>query len=177
MRIIAGSLGGRQFTAPPGHKTHPMSEKARGALFNVLGDIERLSVLDAFAGSGAISFEALSRGASKVVAVDNDRSAAETIKQNAGLLGVSDKIKVIRANVISWSANNPTAQFDLIICDPPYQKDLITVIEKLVVHLGEGGTLVLSQPPNQSPAGIGAFRRQQINNLGDAELAFYKKGI
>ena len=62
MRIIAGSLGGRVFKAPSGHRTHPMSEKIRGAIFNALGDISDLTVLDAFTGSGALCFEAVSRG-------------------------------------------------------------------------------------------------------------------
>ena len=72
MRIIAGYLGGRQFNSPRSNRTHPMSDKARGGLFNALGDISGLTVLDAFAGSGALSFEAISRGAESVIAVDID---------------------------------------------------------------------------------------------------------
>ena len=68
MRIIAGTLKGQQFQTPHSHKTHPMGDKIRGALFNVLGDIEGLSFLDAFSGSGALAFEAASRGAASVLA-------------------------------------------------------------------------------------------------------------
>jgi 16S rRNA (guanine966-N2)-methyltransferase len=75
VRIIAGSLKGRTFSEPHGHRTHPMSEKVRGALFNALGDIEGLTFLDAFAGSGALSFEAASRGAKSVIAIDKDGPA------------------------------------------------------------------------------------------------------
>ena len=60
MRVISGKFGGQLFDAPKGHRTHPMSEKVRGALFSVLGDISGLTVLDAFAGSGALSIEAIS---------------------------------------------------------------------------------------------------------------------
>ncbi|MCA9330109.1 RsmD family RNA methyltransferase, partial [Candidatus Saccharibacteria bacterium] len=63
MRIISGKLGSRQFIAPKGFATHPMGDRVRTALFNTLGDIVGLTVLDAFGGSGAISFEAISRGA------------------------------------------------------------------------------------------------------------------
>jgi len=70
VRIIAGYLSGRQFNSPRSNRTHPMSDKARGGLFNSLGDISGLSLLDAFAGSGALSFEAISRGTASSVAVD-----------------------------------------------------------------------------------------------------------
>jgi 16S rRNA (guanine966-N2)-methyltransferase len=71
MRIIAGTLKNREFKSPHGHKTHPMSDKVRGSLFNVLGDIEGLTFLDAFTGSGALAVEAASRGAASVIAVDS----------------------------------------------------------------------------------------------------------
>ena len=82
MRVIAGRLRGRQFKSPPGRRSHPMSEKMRGALFNVLGDIEGLTLLDAFSGSGAISFEAISRGARSVQAVEKAVLAYRTICKN-----------------------------------------------------------------------------------------------
>src|SRR5579883_2683533 len=106
MRIVAGTLGGRQFEAPKGHRTHPMSDKVRGALFNMLGDISGLTVFDAFAGSGALSFEAISRGAKSAVAVDIDKSAHKTILKNAKQLGVPAQLKAIRANASGWSDNN-----------------------------------------------------------------------
>ena len=83
MRVIAGTLGGRNFSSPHTRRTHPMSEKARGALFNALGDIHGLSVLDAFAGSGACSIEAVSRGVqTKSMAIDIDPEAVKTIAEN-----------------------------------------------------------------------------------------------
>ena len=104
MRIISGTLGGRHFDAPNGNKTHPMSDKARGGLFNALGDIKGLTVLDAFAGSGALSFEAISRGAKNAIAIDIDRSAITSVVKSAKELGVEDKIKTVRANASGWSA-------------------------------------------------------------------------
>src|SRR4051812_13589965 len=106
MRIIAGELKGQQFQSPHGHKTHPMSDKVRGALFNVLGDIEDLTFLDAFAGSGALAFEAISRGAKSVVAVDRDSSAYKIIEQNVKDLRLQKAIKVVRANTAGWSGRN-----------------------------------------------------------------------
>ena len=82
MRVVSGSLGGRLFDSPRTHRTHPMSEKARGALFNTLGDIHGLRILDAYAGSGAITIEAESRGAQHVTAIDIDVEAIRTIASN-----------------------------------------------------------------------------------------------
>src|SRR5437868_2924372 len=105
MRIIAGKLKGREFKSPHGHKTHPMSDKVRGALFNILGDIDELTFLDAFAGSGALAFEAVSRGAKSVAAIDKDSSAHKALEQNAKELCPRD-VKVIKANAGGWSIHN-----------------------------------------------------------------------
>jgi 16S rRNA (guanine966-N2)-methyltransferase len=131
MRVIAGSLKGRQFQSPSGHRTHPMSEKMRGAMFGVLGDIEGLTVLDAFAGSGALSFEALSRSAKSALMLDDDKTAQDAITANILSLGVS-KARFIRANAISWSRKNAHQKFDLLLTDPPYDKLPFPVIEKIV---------------------------------------------
>src|SRR5947209_8932052 len=112
MRIIAGALKGRQFNSPRGRRTHPMSDKMRGALFNALGDIHGLTVLDAFAGSGALSFEAISRGAADVVAIDADKEAYETIVANVAKLGIDSGIMVLRKNVAGWTRNNQHKTFD-----------------------------------------------------------------
>ena len=112
MRIISGTLKGQIFDTPQGHRTHPMSEKIRGALFNILGDIEGLKILDAFGGSGGISLEAISRGAGKVTIVENDRIAQRTIEHNVAKFGLEDKITLISANVSSWMNKNPDQKFD-----------------------------------------------------------------
>lgn len=103
MRVIAGTLGGRQFESPKGHKTHPMGDKQRGALFNTLGDISGLTVLDLYAGSGALSFEAISRGAARATAVELDKSAQETIAANIYSLALEDKVTLASSRVASWA--------------------------------------------------------------------------
>jgi 16S rRNA (guanine966-N2)-methyltransferase len=108
-----------------------MSEKMRGALFNALGDIKGLTFLDAFAGSGALGFEALSRGAQYVIAVDIDKQAVATITSNAAGLKVSDRIKPIRANIAGWMQTEPDSQFDVVIADPPYDKLPVPTLEKI----------------------------------------------
>jgi 16S rRNA (guanine966-N2)-methyltransferase len=175
MRVIAGSLGGRQFDAPKGHRTHPMSEKARGGLFSALGDISGLTVLDAFAGSGALSLEAISRGAKSAVAIDIDKNAADTIKRNAKILKVTDKIKVVRANASGWSDNNQQKQFDLVFIAPPYDDLQPNLVNKLVRHLKKSGVYVLDWPKNEAILAINGLEIVKSKNYGDAQLVFYRK--
>lgn len=174
MRVIAGKLGGRRFDAPKGHRTHPMSEKARGGLFSALGDVEGLSVLDAFAGSGALSFEAISRGAKNAVAIDTDNNAVKTIENNSKKLGVNDKVKTIRANSSGWSDNNPDAKFDIIICDPPFDQLKITIIQKLAKHLSTDGVFVVNMPGAYEVFELAGLRIVKSKDYGDNKLAYYK---
>lgn len=175
MRIVAGSLGGRSFQSPKSHRTHPMSERARGALFNMLGNIEGLTVLDAFAGSGALSLEALSRGASHVIAIDIDRGAISTIHSNAQDLGVEEQLKATRANVGSWSDNNPDKKFDLVVLDPPHDKLQLPVVQKLVHHVGSDGLLVLSWPGKQKAPQLEDAQLIAAKSHGDMQLVTYRR--
>ena len=176
MRIIAGTLKGRNFHEPHGHKTHPMSEKVRGALFNALGDIEGLTFLDAFAGSGALSFEAISRGAKSVVAVEIDKSAHSQVLQNIRTLQIENGVKAIRANVGGWSIHNMEKKFDIVLLDPPYDQIKTELLQKLMNrHVNKGGLAVLSYPGH---AKIPEFDQMAVaadKSYGDIQLVFYRK--
>lgn len=174
MRIISGSLGGRQFDAPKGHRTHPMSEKARGGLFSALGDIGGLSVLDAFAGSGAISLEAVSRGAEHATAIDIDKNAAKIVENNVKKLGIKHKIKAIRANASGWSDNNPDSKFDIIVCDPPFDQFKPSIIQKLAGHLAEDGIFIVNMPSSLEHLELTGLKEVKTKNYGDTTLIFYK---
>lgn len=175
MRIIAGMLGGRNFASPRSHRTHPMSDKVRGALFNALGDIEGLSVLDAFAGSGAIGFEAASRGAGTVLVVESDKLAQKTIEENITSLRLSRRVQLIKANCNSWSSHNPTEQFDIVIADPPYNRLQYDLLDKLTKHLAPGGIYVLSWPGAvETPKLVGCNLTAQ-KTYGDAQLLFFRQ--
>src|ERR1700674_233430 len=88
MRVIAGSHGGRRLKAPAGRRTRPTSERVREALFAMLGPLGGETVLDLFAGTGALGIEALSRGAGRVVFVERDRAAALALSENLEALGI-----------------------------------------------------------------------------------------
>lgn len=177
MRIISGNLRGHQFAAPHGHRTHPMSDKVRGALFNILGDIEGLKFLDAFAGSGALAFEAASRGAESVTALEKDGAAHSVIDKNVEELKLGKKIHVSRANAGGWSIHNMERQFDIVLLDPPYdelQPDLLSRLVKR--HVKPGGLAVLSYPGGKKD--VPDFPKCEVveqKNYGDAQLIFYRK--
>jgi 16S rRNA (guanine966-N2)-methyltransferase len=176
MRIVAGRLGGRTFEAPHGHRTHPMSERVRGAIFNALGDIDGLTVLDAYAGSGALSFEALSRGAISAYLIELDKHAAETAEANARQLGLQTLVKVTRANATAWSTRNQDKVFDLLFCDPPYDQTSAKDIQALTSHLKSGGLLILSWPGSSDLPTFEGLNLLQRKDFGDAQLGFYRHG-
>ncbi|HVX58426.1 MAG TPA: 16S rRNA (guanine(966)-N(2))-methyltransferase RsmD, partial [Candidatus Saccharimonadales bacterium] len=167
MRIIAGNLKGREFKSPHGHKTHPMSDKIRGALFNVLGDVEGLTFLDAFAGSGALAFEAISRGAASALAIDNDRNAARALAENIQELKLGN-VKAVQASASAWSENNQDAKFDIVLLDPPYDNLQDNLLEKLADrHVKPGGLAVLSYPGSLEALDLG-FEIAAVKSYGDS---------
>lgn len=121
MRIIAGEWRGRTIEAPPGQNTRPTADRVRETLFSMfasrIGSFEDLRVADLFAGSGALGFEALSRGAASATFVEAERSAAEAIRRNAAKLGASERVTVIASSALALPRSEP---FDLIFADPPY---------------------------------------------------------
>lgn len=176
MRVIAGSLKGRSFESVPGNRTHPMSEKIRGALFNALGDIQDLTLLDAYAGTGALSIEAISRGAREAIAIDADIKATKTMLKNIEELGIEDKIQVTRAFIKAWSRRHPNNQFDIVILDPPYNNIEPKQLLSLTKHVRKGGVLIISLPP-ESGFRLAPSRQTLLleKNYGDAELLFYRQ--
>jgi len=120
MRIIAGEWRGRVLKAPPGATTRPTGDRTREALFSMLvsrlGSFEDLSVVDVFAGSGALGLEAMSRGASSCTFIDQDRDAVKAIKANIAMLGANAEILPIAVSAIAPSRK----AHDLLMFDPPY---------------------------------------------------------
>jgi 16S rRNA (guanine966-N2)-methyltransferase len=175
MRVISGYLGGRNFLSPSGHRTHPMSDKMRGGLFSALGDISDLDVLDVYSGSGALAFEAASRGAKTVIAIEADKSAYGIIKQNIETLALEDKVEVTKAYFKSWSNRKRALMFDLILADPPYDYIVFKDIEKLPLHITAGGIMVLSWPGKEEIPEINSLDIIQNKTYGDSQLVFYRK--
>ncbi|MGH1562523.1 16S rRNA (guanine(966)-N(2))-methyltransferase RsmD [Mumia sp. DW29H23] len=123
-RIIAGRLGGRRLATPPGSGTRPTSDRVREALFSALearlGGLDRLHVLDLYAGSGALGLEALSRGAEHATFVEADKRTAGVIRRNARELGLEDAVTVVAEKVRAFAERQPPRPYDVILIDPPY---------------------------------------------------------
>jgi len=152
-----------------------MSDKVRGALFNALGDLDGLTVLDAYAGSGACSVEAVSRGAAHVLAIDIDPEAVKTIAENVKALDLTDEVSVKRANISGWSRNHQAEQFDVVLADPPYDDIRPDVLERLVVHAKPGGLFCLSWPGNEPVRQFAGLEVIAHKSYGDAQLVFYRR--
>ena len=117
MRIIAGTHRGHTISAPPGTDTRPTSDRVRENVFNILGPVDGASVLDLYAGSGAMGLEALSRGAERAVFVERDHDAAHVIERNLDKLRLRGT--VLRRDAVSVLASE-TRKYDLVLVDPPY---------------------------------------------------------
>ncbi|GAA0279673.1 16S rRNA (guanine(966)-N(2))-methyltransferase RsmD [Cryptosporangium japonicum] len=121
-RIVAGSAGGRRIDVPPGRGTRPTSDRAREALFSAvqaLLPLDGAAVLDLYAGSGAVGFEALSRGAAHAVLVESDPKAVRTLRANAGSLKLPGA-EIWAGPAERFAAAPATHRFDLVFADPPY---------------------------------------------------------
>ena len=153
MRVIGGTLGGRQLLAPKGWQVRPTPERAREAIFSALGDIEGLTVADLYCGTGALGIEAISRGAAFATLVDQDTRPAMGNVHNLGLV---EKVDLIRAEASRWVTDAAAApmvrRFDLIMLDPPYNKaeELSLLLDaSLPALLEPGGRVVAESSPGR----------------------------
>lgn len=121
MRVVAGTFKGRRLAAPKGGSTRPTADRVREAVFNLLGPVGGESVLDLYAGSGALGIEALSRGAADVTFVESDPHALRTLRENLERLGAD--ARVVRSSVPAFlrAAARRGERWTLALCDPPYR--------------------------------------------------------
>lgn len=121
LRIIAGELKGRRILVPPGPGVRPTPERVREALFAILGRrVIDARVLDAYSGSGALGFEALSRGAREVSFIESSSTAVRNLRRNAGDLGVRPRCRILHGDVVKLLGEGIPGPLDLVLADPPY---------------------------------------------------------
>ena len=133
VRIIAGRHRGRRLPFVPGPGLRPTPDRVRETLFNWMREeVPGARCLDLFAGSGALGLEALSRGASHLVAVDRQRRVAERLRDNTELLEEQDRVEVVNADVVRFLSSKPGRPFEIVFLDPPFASDLLaTCCERL----------------------------------------------
>jgi len=176
VRIIAGKWRGRTIEAPPGQATRPTADRVRETLFSMLtsrvGSFEDLRVADLFAGSGALGFEALSRGAASATFVENDAKAAAIIRRNAEKLGAS--VQILGSSALAL----PRSQaFHLILADPPYAIGSGTAAVKAVEAAGwlaSGGWMSVETSRND-PVDPGGLVIDATRDIGRAGLTLLRK--
>jgi 16S rRNA (guanine966-N2)-methyltransferase len=178
VRIIAGRLKGRRFTPPTWDGLRPTSDKLRETLFNVLAPrVDGARVLDAFAGTGALGFEALSRGAAHVVFVESDRRAAALITRAAAAWGVEGGYTIHVGDAVDWLRRlGDGPRFDLILLDPPYSSPQIgQALAAGAACLAQDGLLVLERAARREPDVPPALARVRDLKSGDSTLTFFAR--
>ncbi|HSO70828.1 MAG TPA: 16S rRNA (guanine(966)-N(2))-methyltransferase RsmD [Arachnia sp.] len=185
-RIIAGRAKGHRLSTPKGARTRPTTDRTREALFSALSSwfnsadadasahLAGVSVLDLFAGSGAVGLEAASRGASPVVLVEQDRPTARLIQDNARATGLSVEVVAARAEAV---AGAPGRAFDLIFLDPPYEmatESIEILLEKLAVTAlaGRGLVVVERSSRDRDPSWPPRYTDTWLRRYGETTLHF-----
>jgi 16S rRNA (guanine966-N2)-methyltransferase len=146
LRIIAGTHRGRRIAAPKGAHTRPTGDRVREALFNIVGPVEGASVLDLYAGSGALGLEALSRGARRCMFVETDAAACRAIRGNLETLGLTGGLVVQRdALAVLREERSARRRHELVLLDPPYERWVALearLAELLPAVVAESGVVV-----------------------------------
>jgi len=177
MRIVAGEKGGRRISAPRGAVTRPTSDRVREALFSILGDVAGADVLDAFAGSGALGLEALSRGAERAIFWETSNPALRALQDNIEALGYGDRATVSRRDARRQLAADDAAgrRYNLILLDPPYRM-LPALQRHFALHiprlLAPGGLAVV-ESPGGSPALELPLAARTSRRYGDTRITVY----
>jgi 16S rRNA (guanine(966)-N(2))-methyltransferase RsmD len=180
MRIISGIRRGHKLLEFEGDDVRPTTDRVKESVFNLIQSFVPDAVcLDMFAGSGALSFEAVSRGAKRAVCIDIDRRSIDIIKKNADSLGFSDKCEIVNMSCFDY-AERTQEKFDIIFLDPPYNKDFIVPVLKSITGndiLSENGIVVLeSDGPDfhDEIDGLDIYRQRKY---GRTYITVYRKQI
>jgi 16S rRNA (guanine(966)-N(2))-methyltransferase RsmD len=178
LRIIAGALKGRRIDAPDWPGLRPTSDRLRETLFNVLAPrIDGARVLDAYAGTGAVGIEALSRGAAHVTFVEQDRRAQRLIEANLARCGVENRYAIIRAGFVAAAARAP-GPFDILFLDPPYGAgELTEALETAAPLVTDQALLIIEHAKrDRAPEQVAGLVRGRELVQGDSALSFFTAG-
>ena len=188
MRIVGGKFKGRALVTPDGQNTRPTSDRAREAIFNILAhadwapNLEGARVMDVFAGSGALGFEAMSRGAGFCLFVESDEAARGAIRDNVETFGLFGTTRVHRRDATQLG-QRPGAQaeaFNLVFLDPPYRKGLgEKALDALVSGnwLSESAIIVFERAADEDDFVTDVWQKINFKTYGAAQVLFLKQKI
>jgi 16S rRNA (guanine(966)-N(2))-methyltransferase RsmD len=179
VRVVGGSARGLRLQGPPTEGTRPISDRAKEALFNILGPgIRGTRFLDLFAGTGAVGIEALSRGAAEAVLVERDRAVVDVIRANLTKTRLTDGAQAVQADVFAWLERSPDP-FDLVFSGPPQWQELwgrsLAAIDERPGLLAPDATVIVQLDPREE-ADEPPLTRLQLDDsrrYGNVALRFY----
>jgi 16S rRNA (guanine966-N2)-methyltransferase len=179
MRLTGGLDRGKRLIAPRGGQTRPTAAKVREAIFNILGPAPEGSVLDLYAGTGALGLEALSRGATHAVFVEREPAPLSALRRNIRELGFEDRATVVAADVCTGLRRLASKghRFSWIFLDPPYVKEMAGVLSELSgsALLTSCAVVVLEHDKRNRPAeSVGCLFLTDRRQYGDTELSFFR---
>ena len=178
MRVIAGEYKGRSLLTVSDRTVRPVTERVKGTIFNMLQNrlaLHGSRVLDLFAGSGSLGFEALSRGAGRVLFVDSNRLALDMVSKNVKTLNCSDRCDVFLTDALKF-IDHCDEQFDLIFADPPYAFELTHQIPESVFRhelLKRGGFLIIEHSKHTGFADAESFQLSIQKAFGNTRVSFF----
>ncbi|MBL0143668.1 MAG: 16S rRNA (guanine(966)-N(2))-methyltransferase RsmD [Betaproteobacteria bacterium] len=174
LRIVGGLWRSRVVHFPDAEGLRPTPDRVRETLFNWLGQrLPGLACVDLFAGSGALGFEAKSRGAGRVVLVERDRKVFEQLRRSAQELGAGEGVEVVLADAITWLAR-PGGRYDIAFVDPPYASGLAAPALEALEHRLNPGARVYVEAPTALQAPSSRWTRLREGAAGAVKFALYE---
>ena len=175
MRVITGACRGRRLISPTGDDVRPTTDNVKESVFSIIQfSVEGRSFLDAFAGSGQMGIEALSRGAASAVFVDNSRRSLEVVRKNLDLTGLQSRAEVICADTVAF-LSSCRKRFDIAFLDPPYSQGLLQdALRVLPAVMNEGGYIICEHPAEEVlPQKAGNFIIKKSYRYGKIMITVY----
>lgn len=177
MRVITGKARGRKLKTLEGEDVvRPTSDKVKEAMFSIVHfELDGATVLDAFAGSGQLGIEALSRGAAKAYFIDENKAAFETVKENLKLTKLFDDAVVLNADAFTYMRNTQE-KFDIVFLDPPYRKELVANALPVAARCCKPGALVVCETDvrEELPETAGTLTKFREYKYSKTKLTTYR---
>ncbi len=177
VRIVGGRWRGSKLPVPDLAGLRPSSDRVRETLFNwLMPKLQGARVLDAFAGSGALGFEAVSRGAAHAVLIERDNAAARSLRESLARLHAQDSVSVVAGDAFEWLAGEHPQSFDLVFLDPPFGLDAwARAIDAVQPHLAADAWIYLESPASVIPAVPDDWRLHREGGTREVRSALYRR--